>query len=199
MGHPQVISLHSKWNPEWHEYLRGSNQRMVFIVRDLRDIAVSNHYYIMKDRSHRLHRYFQNLETDQARLMASIGGITSDELSGALPSLSLRKHAEGYRGWISETFCHVVRFEDLIGAGGGGNDEKQSKAIGGLFAYVGIQLQPREIQEIASSAISHKSRTFRKGLAGDWKNHLNGDSKQFVKEQLGDLLIEFGYETDLSW
>ena len=41
---------------------------------------------------------------------------------------------------------------------------------------------------------------FRKGIVGDWSNHLTtGEAKDKVKEMAGDLLIELGYESDYRW
>jgi hypothetical protein len=41
--------------------------------------------------------------------------------------------------------------------------------------------------------------TFRKGIAGDWKNYFTPELKETYKESIGKFLIEFGYERDLSW
>jgi len=41
---------------------------------------------------------------------------------------------------------------------------------------------------------------FRKGIVGDWRNHLTTDeAKHIFKELAGDLLIELGYEPDFDW
>ena len=40
---------------------------------------------------------------------------------------------------------------------------------------------------------------FRKGVAGDWRNHFTPELKALYKERVGDLLVELGYEADLSW
>lgn len=40
---------------------------------------------------------------------------------------------------------------------------------------------------------------FRKGIAGDWKNHFNQQHIDYFKEQYGDLLIKLGYEKDNNW
>lgn len=40
---------------------------------------------------------------------------------------------------------------------------------------------------------------FRKGIAGDWKNHFNEDHKKYFKEKYNDLLIKLGYEKDDKW
>jgi hypothetical protein len=44
-----------------------------------------------------------------------------------------------------------------------------------------------------------RKRFYRKGVAGDWKNHFTADDKELFKEIAGDLLIRLGYESDLSW
>jgi hypothetical protein len=40
---------------------------------------------------------------------------------------------------------------------------------------------------------------YRKGVAGDWVNHLTGANKTLFKERWGSLLINLGYEQDLNW
>ena len=40
---------------------------------------------------------------------------------------------------------------------------------------------------------------FRKGVAGDWKNHFTPEIKDLYKELVGHFLIQFGYEKDYSW
>lgn len=40
---------------------------------------------------------------------------------------------------------------------------------------------------------------YRKGVAGDWVNYLQGANKDLFKERWGQLLIDLGYEKDLNW
>ncbi|MDJ0660402.1 MAG: sulfotransferase domain-containing protein [Crocosphaera sp.] len=40
---------------------------------------------------------------------------------------------------------------------------------------------------------------YRKGVAGDWKNHFNEDHINFFKDKYGQLLINLGYEKDENW
>ena len=44
-----------------------------------------------------------------------------------------------------------------------------------------------------------RKRFYRKGIAGDWKNHFGDDDKRIFKEIAGDLLVRLQYEKDLSW
>jgi hypothetical protein len=44
-----------------------------------------------------------------------------------------------------------------------------------------------------------RKRFYRKGIAGDWKNHFTAEDTALFKEIAGDMLIRLGYEQDLSW
>jgi hypothetical protein len=40
---------------------------------------------------------------------------------------------------------------------------------------------------------------YRKGVAGDWVNHLNAEHRQYFKSNFGDLLQKLGYEKSMDW
>lgn len=44
-----------------------------------------------------------------------------------------------------------------------------------------------------------RKRFYRKGVAGDWKNHFTDEDKRAFKALAGDMLIRLGYEKDMSW
>ncbi len=44
-----------------------------------------------------------------------------------------------------------------------------------------------------------RKRFYRKGVAGDWKNHFTEEDKRAFKALAGDMLIRLGYEKDMSW
>ena len=47
--------------------------------------------------------------------------------------------------------------------------------------------------------VENKASPKRKGTIGDWKNYLNENSKDIIKQYYGDCLIEMGYEKDYNW
>lgn len=59
--------------------------------------------------------------------------------------------------------------------------------------------KPLPLGNHLESAVRHRP-LFRKGIVGDWKNHIVSDAaRDVVKEMAGDLLIELGYESDYTW
>jgi lipopolysaccharide transport system ATP-binding protein len=44
----------------------------------------------------------------------------------------------------------------------------------------------------------HSASFFRKGVAGDWKNHFTPKLEEMYAHLLGEFLDEFGYEKDPS-
>ncbi len=44
-----------------------------------------------------------------------------------------------------------------------------------------------------------RKRFYRKGIAGDWKNHFDDEEKRIFKEVAGDMLVRLSYEKDLNW
>ena len=40
---------------------------------------------------------------------------------------------------------------------------------------------------------------WRKGVQGDWMNHMTLDHVRYFKERYNDLLLQYGYETEVDW
>jgi len=196
----QVVTAHAPWSPELAQRLRDKSFRTFLMIRDLRDIAVSNAFYIAyQDKTHRLHPYYQALPSDSERLMASIAGIPGTFLPDGIASKSWGEHAAGFLPWLSESGCPVVRFEDLIGSAGGGSDERQIQTVRGVIEHLGIELPAAQVARIAAQTFFPGARTFRQGRIDGWQNHFNAEHKRAFKETAGQALIQMGYEHDLEW
>lgn len=79
-----------------------------------------------------------------------------------------------------------------------------------LFQFLDLPHDDRMLQDILDrssfkfyagreSGQEDRKRFYRKGVAGDWKNHFTEEDKQVFKDNAGDMLIKLGYERDLSW
>ncbi len=196
----QYLTGHLYWDQATVKVLNSENIRTLLIIRDLRDIAVSNAYYITHlDHHHRLSSYFKTLPSDDERLMASIVGIDGQLLTDGIRSKSLGEHALGFMPWLDEPNCLTVRFEDLIGKSGGGSASRQLETLKAITHHLGIDVSEEQLTYIANHAFYRGARTFRKGQINDWRNHFTEAHKRAFKETAGDILIKWGYGNGDDW
>jgi hypothetical protein len=187
-------SSHCYYSDVLADMLRSSNVRCITIVRDPRDVCVSDYHYIIKSPSHRLHDAYQQMTSDASRLMASITGLSSDQLNGAPPSLDIGMHYEQFIGWASYADAVTVRFEDLIGARGGGNDQCQRETVRKIMVYLDVDLSDAQLDNIIGRLFSQQARTFRRGQIGDWRYEFDAEHHVAFERVAGHVLDAFGYE-----
>jgi len=196
----QVVGGHLPWSQPLTDVLKSEGFRIIFVVRDLRDVAVSGMYYITnKAQDQRLHRYFSSLKSNEERLMAYIRGVPEDYYPGGVRPKAWENHTERMLPWLDEPDCLTVRFEDLIGSVGGGSDQRQLATVKAIVEHLGIELPEETIKEVAAKTFYTKARTFRKGQIGDWRNHFTEEHKRAFKEVYEDALVRLGYEKDNDW
>lgn len=193
------IPLHLAFTPERKQLLTDLGFTMVLIARDPRDIAVSHFHYVSRQaRMHRLRAYYNSLPDDSARLMTSIRGIPESKWQGHMRLGDISRRCLVYLDWADHGAC-VVQFEKLIGPLGGGTRQAQHGEIRKIAAHLDMALDSSTVEYVAANVYYHKSSTFRKGIVGDWMNHMTPEHKAAFKEVAGQLLIDLGYETDEDW
>lgn len=93
----------------------------------------------------------------------------------------------------------VVRFEDLVGSQGGGDDEAQKRTIIQIVEKMGTPLYRLDVERLGREIYGH-SATFRKGQIGSWKSAFKPIHKeQFKNSKLQQVLVKLGYEKDDQW
>lgn len=187
-----VVAAHLYYSEDAERTLEETGFRHVMMVRDPRDIAVSQFKYIAEmDVGHPLHRYYSSISSEREGLQLVIHGL-ADRLpnyEGARPFVwRLRQ----YFSWADHP-CHVVRFEDLVGPAGGGSESTQIEALREMTEWIGVQVGENELQKVASRLFSSTARTFRKGKAGEWRKHLNGEMEDVIVTGLEPWMQRFGY------
>jgi hypothetical protein len=170
--------------------------RQVLIVRDPRDIVVSDAYYMRTYPRHRHHKRFRALTLSEAIDLVITGFRNKD---GTLGLESIGERARNYAAWRSTASMHVCTFESLIGRRGGGDDAVQVANVAAIAAHVGRPLTNDDAKALARSLWSERSHTFRSGKSGGWRDVFSDEQVELFKAIAGGDLIALGYERSVGW
>jgi hypothetical protein len=191
----QYASAHLWSHPTLFAILAELGFRSIFVVRDPRDIVVSDAEYIHHLRRHPQHqRFHEDYPDSDARLRALIDGFPAGRWGH--PQLSLVERLRGYQPWLEpreDVLC--CRFEDLIGNAGGGSNHVQRTRVAEIGDHVERHLDEERLDRICLAAWSSQSPTFRKGTAGDWRTTLDGATLSYFRERVdADVMAAYGYQ-----
>lgn len=182
-----------------HQRLRAAAEAVnavhFFIYRDLRDVVVSEaHYLASMNRWHRMHRHFKQLPSTEARIHLAITGAQGES---GLDYPDVGERFGRYLPWLADDDVMPVSYESLT------SPERQ-ETIRAMARFFGERSSCRfDVASVAARAEAaidpRRSRTFRRGGAGRWKEAFSDRNKAAMKEVAGDLLEYLGYEHDRDW
>jgi lipopolysaccharide transport system ATP-binding protein len=172
--------------------------RRFVVIRDLRDALVSAYFSLRYSHATDNHPHVALLR-DQ---LISMG---KEEALLALARASLRSNVEIQRSWL-RSGVEPIKFEQLL-------DHAQDIEVLERVLIDECDLPvPRErLRSVVEGARFHRMSGgrapgdedrlshWRKGTAGDWRNHFTDPVKDLFKELCGDDLIAAGYERDHDW
>ncbi len=165
-----------------------------FVYRDPRDMLISQVFYATDMQAeHGMHAFYKSLPDFGERLSVAITGIERD----GLKMVSVKQRYEGVFAWLEQPGVLCIRFEDLL--------NKRDLTLGAMLDEVektGYKvLTPREraLEILVETIQPRKSRTFRSGRAGGWREFFTDAHKKLFKEVAGDLLVRLEYEQDNDW
>src|SRR5215213_11674418 len=183
------VTAHCVYSPELAGLFHEGGMRVVCILRDPRDVAVSQMHYLKQLKNHFAHEEYMGLPSDRERLLVSIRG-------GELGGRRLQSLAERYGrflGWERDGGAVMVKFEDLVGPEGGGSEEAQRLAVGRVAMHLGVPVDERTMGRVGENLFG-AGRTFRKGQIGGWREEFTAEHEQALEEAAGPLLAELGYQ-----
>jgi sulfotransferase 6B1 len=189
------VAGHMPFSDAFEQLLCRKDFRMILIVRDPRDVIYSELKFFKRVEKLALHNYYDNL-SDEEGLMSIIQGVAPGEGHPVQPGL--RTLLQEYLPWLSRSFVLLTRFEDLVGPRGGGDLATQHREIVRIADHLHISLSSKEIKHIADNLFGG-THTFRKGVIGSWRETLQPEHCEAMKNQVGDILIDLQYESSKSW
>lgn len=176
-----------------HERFTPGYPKVIYLLRDGRDVYVSYYYYLM-------HNLPKN--TTFANFL---------ENKKFYP-LHWKDHCES---WLFNNYHKnilLVRYEDL--------KRKPLNEFEKIAVFAGLSPTKKELEEsinwcsfktmkeleikygrpFKKKQIAQEANQFvRKGLVGDWKEHFSDQEKKVFKQINGEMLIRLGYEHNNNW
>jgi hypothetical protein len=180
--------------PENVSYLTQPGRVNYFVYRDPRDLLVS-HVFFATDmqEEHGMHEFYKSLPDFDERLRTAITGIDRD----GLYMVSVKQRYEGVFQWLATPGVMCLRFEDLIN-----NRDAVLSAMLDEVEKTGYKIptpRTKALETLVQSIQPQRSRTFRSGKTGGWKQYFSDEHKKLFKDVAGDLLVRLGYEKDNDW
>jgi len=188
----QIAMAHLAYSDERLKTISASGVRSIFLFRDPRDVLVSDVHFLMRRPESPWHGPLLALPGMRDRVLLRLLGDAEKDLT------PLATRFEEYEGWI-ESADLTVRFEDLVGAAGGGQTSAQLDTLAAIYRLAGANIADNSVGDLAGKVFSGSSPTFRRGTTGQWREHFDGDIVRLFKEVAGHVLIRYGYEADNNW
>ncbi|MEM6604780.1 MAG: sulfotransferase domain-containing protein, partial [Pseudomonadota bacterium] len=183
----EFLTAHIGCNPWTSRCLQNSQTRMLFMVRDPRDVVVSRYRYVAEiDHLHPAHAFMKALPGNRDRLKAAITGI-----AGKMPSMA--ETLDEFSGWLNHDSALTIRFEDIIGCRGGGDAAIQRRAIEQISEFVGLQVAPSEIDATLSKSLGKTSSTHRSGKIGSSIDEFDDEVEALYQSSVAVFAARYGY------
>ncbi|MCH6257182.1 hypothetical protein MLD52_11540 [Puniceicoccaceae bacterium K14] len=88
-----------------------------------------------------------------------------------------------------------LRYEDLVGENGGGDERRQGMEIVRLMTHLNVGGDPAEIARVA---YNKDTETFAKGKIDTWKSEFNEKHIEAINQRIGDLIALYGYDVNAT-
>ena len=180
-----------------HEYFDHRYRKVIYIVRDPRDVALSYYDFQRKYR-----------QIDDAYPLEQ---YVEDFVQGRLISIDWGTWAENVSSWIytrgKSTNFLLLRYEDMM--------KDTTRELTRMAQFFGIETAPTRLQEVINRSSADRMRELEKleadrwiatknrrkdipfvrvAKAGGWRTSLPVKSVEQIENAWGDLMITLGYE-----
>ncbi len=184
--------------------------RLVYIVRDGRDVAISERFRNFVEESRFLNaedrRIMADLRRNPAPFRAGQRSIFTEaflrRVGGGWATNLTEVEAEGQRLFGDRFFS--LRYEDLL--------REPFEQMSRLWSFLGVDFIPDSLaQAIQAEMATNPDEEWQeqrngdlasflpKGQVGNWQRLFTGRDRAVFKEVAGAALIRWGYESSLDW
>lgn len=183
---------HLPWSKGSERLLEERGVKMVIVYRDPRDV-ISSFLRAIIDHQPNVLKYwpiFKSLGMEKFANEAMLG-IKGEQFGDGVSMVDYRMR---WLSWKTVDNVLPVRFENLVGSKGGGNDASQLKTFIRICQFIGLRREEAEYQEVVKKIYDPGSKTFVKGgKIGVWSRYLTENNLEFLEKLTGNLIQELGY------
>ncbi len=171
-AYPNGISGHLECHKIVFDLARDMNK--FFIIRDPRDIVVSWLHYANKIGGHHALRRLRRIDIN-VKNVVNIKGA-EDRMMAVIKSV--RPYMTGYLDWSEH--ATTVRYEKLLS-----EPEKELATVAEILG--------EPLDKLVERSKFRGGKTFRKGVAGEWKKEFSQDHIKFFDEIYADVMERWNY------
>lgn len=190
-----------------------ADAKVVHIVRDGRDVAVSSVHHRWNNATDRGGPFKLTSEEKTKREAYHVDPdafvARGESIFGEGHAAAVAREWSAKVGWVVQDGSallddnyHQVHYEDLLA--------EPVEEVRRLLEFLGADSSEEVARACVEAASFEKmsgrnpgeedsSSFFRKGVSGDWRNVFNEEDRQAFKEEAGELLVRLGYENDNDW
>ena len=187
-----LTKMHSHGSKNNVEVLGEAGINYVILHRDLRDVAVSYHFYVRNTPWHPEYKHHHNATTQEGisvfgtRMLPAYIKWVQSWRENADPECSIQLR---YEEMLIDPIIGMTRVATLFDL------DSSSKTIEQIVSVHSFKKMSggRDTGDTSSTA------SVRKGIAGDWKNHFTPELREQFGKLLADFLVETADEQDDSW
>jgi hypothetical protein len=190
----ECAMCHLEYSQEIAEAIAAAGAAHFFIIRDPRDVAVSELHFLSRMAFwHAAYPYLTALPSDTERLDAIINGF---DLNGGIHYPSIAEKLAAYRGWLAHDNICTVRFEELATP----DNAAAIRRIASHFTQATHAVQDIRLDDLVTTlqrAIDpRKSKTYRHGKSGGWKAAFSESQLRRLYDTAQHEFIAYGYDMD---
>lgn len=181
------VSGHAAFSPHYSAILHSEQYKTIQVVRHPCAVLASWANYIVEPGYYwrDAQRAFSRMSTHERVRLMLYGGMLN-ETDTRFYYRGFREVWNQVQGWVDSDDVLTVKFEDLVGARGGGDDALQRTTIAKMMRHVGLALSDGEINRIAANLYGG-THTFRQGDIEGWRKLIDAELEDEIYAQLHDL------------
>jgi len=188
----QYITLHAGYSCALDYLLDEFGFNKIAMIRDPRAVLVSYIHYVRELPSHFLYRRFASLSFDECVAFTLKGG----EIAYGNTHIYINPFFEKlFRidRWRAKPGALWIRFEELVGAQGGGGELSQDRMLKDIAVLLEKQDGSHNLSSI-KSGLYGGTATFRKGKVNAWREEISKPLLDQCNQDLREVILAWGYE-----